>query len=35
MSYIQLKNVAYRYPIGHGDVLKGINVEIEKGGFTH
>ncbi|WP_066073238.1 energy-coupling factor ABC transporter ATP-binding protein [Neobacillus soli] len=33
MSFIQLKNVSYKYPIGKGDVLKGINVKIEKGGF--
>lgn len=33
MSFIQLRNVSYKYPIGKGDVLKDINVEIEKGGF--
>lgn len=33
MSIIQLRNVSYKYPIGKGDVLKDINVEIEKGGF--
>ncbi|MFJ7724673.1 energy-coupling factor ABC transporter ATP-binding protein [Neobacillus sp. NPDC097160] len=33
MSFIQLRNVSYKYPIGKGDVLKDVNVEIEKGGF--
>jgi energy-coupling factor transport system ATP-binding protein len=33
MSLIQLKNVSYKYPVGKSDVLKDVNVEIEKGGF--
>ncbi|MEH7176864.1 energy-coupling factor ABC transporter ATP-binding protein [Neobacillus vireti] len=33
MSFIQLRNVSYKYPIGKRDVLKDINVNVEKGGF--
>ncbi|MEH7014850.1 ATP-binding cassette domain-containing protein, partial [Neobacillus niacini] len=33
MSFIQLRNVSYKYPIGKNDVLKNVNVEIEKGSF--
>ncbi|MFC4410631.1 energy-coupling factor ABC transporter ATP-binding protein [Chungangia koreensis] len=31
---IEMKNVSYRYPVGDENVLKNINLSIEKGSFT-
>jgi energy-coupling factor transport system ATP-binding protein len=31
MSYISIKNLSYKYPTSKGNVLTGINLEIEKG----
>ena len=36
MSLIELKNITKSYPLGDGElqILKGINLEIEKGEFV-
>jgi energy-coupling factor transport system ATP-binding protein len=33
-AIIEMKNVSYRYPVGDGNVLKNISLNIEKGSFT-
>lgn len=33
MDYLRLRNVSYRYPLDEREVLKNINIEIEKGDF--
>lgn len=31
MSYIELKNISYKYPVGEENVLKNMNLSLEKG----
>ncbi len=33
MGYLTLRNVSYKYPLDEREVLKNINIEIEKGDF--
>ncbi len=33
MDYLRLRNVSYKYPLDEREVLKNINIEIEKGDF--
>ncbi|MBS4216209.1 MULTISPECIES: energy-coupling factor ABC transporter ATP-binding protein [Neobacillus] len=31
MSYIEMKGISYKYPVGDGKVLKDVNLSLEKG----